>query len=357
MPRLGGLRIRFVLAMVLLLILGAACYQIGVSVWTSQKYNAACQALEQYDYVQAGEHLEKYLSYHPTDPAVLVLAAQTARRRGDFDEAVQRLRLAEKHGAPAEAVAIEQQLLRVQAGDLTDANALTQFCTDHPDGPEAALILEALIEGSFKKINVPLAKWCVELWLKNRPGTFDQARGLLWHGRLSEFSQDFPQALADYQQAVELAPEFLPARLRLVEALVREEPRQAIPHVEWLRQRGPDDAAVRFQTARLYRNLGQSEEAGKLLDALLAATPDKVPVLLERGRVAMDLNRSADAERWLVHAFSLAPEQREVNLALADCLRQAGRLDEAKPYQDKAQEIEARLNKKLEELTRAGSKK
>jgi len=248
-------------------------------------------------------------------------------------------------------------LLRVQAGDLSDAGALTQVCTERPDGPEAALILEALIEGSFKAFNVPLARWSVDLWLAHRPGPFDQAQGLLWHGRLSEFTQDFPQALADYQRAVELVPDSLPARLRLVDALLREEPRQAIPHLDWLRQRRPDNAEVRFETARLYRSLGQPEEAAQLLDAILAATPDKVPVLVERGRVAMDLNRSPDAERWLRHAVSLAPELREVHLALGDCLRQAGRLDEAKRHQDKAQEIETKLNKRLEELTRkAGNK-
>ncbi len=307
--------------------------------------------------LQADEHLERYLSYHPTDQAALVLAAQTARRRGDFDEAVRKLRLAERHGAPAEAVAMEKQLLRVQAGDLADAGPLTQVCTERPDGPEAALILEALIEGSLKAFNrssLPVAKWGVDLWLTHRPGTFDQAQGLIWHGRLSEFSQDFPQALEDYRQAVELAPDCVPARLRLVEALLREEPRQAIPHLDWLRQHRPDDVEVRFLTGRLCRNLGQPEEAGKLLDAILAATPDKVPVLVERGRVAMDLNRSEDAERWLKHALSLAPDQRDIHLAMADCLRQAGRLDEAKRHQDRAQEIEARL---LKELTRrAGSK-
>jgi tetratricopeptide (TPR) repeat protein len=350
MALLRDRRIRLVLASVLLIVVGAASYQIGVSFWTSRKYNAACEALEHFDYVQAGEHLERYLAYHPNDPAALLLSAQTARRRGDFDEADRKLSLAEKKGAPAQAVALENHLLRVQEGDLTEAGPLRQFCSDHPDGPEAALILEALIEGSLRAFNPPQAKWGVDFWLKHRPGTFDQAQGLTWHGRLSESVQDFPQALADYQQAVKLDPDRLQTRIRLVEALNREEPRQAIPHLEWLREHHPDDAEVRFQTARLCRNLGQTEQAGKLLDAILVATPDKVPVLLERGRVAMDLNRLQDAERWMKRALSLAPDQRDVNLAVADCLRQTGRLEEAERYRVKAQEIETRLTKKLADL-------
>jgi len=358
MPRLRDQRIRVILGIVVLMLVGAAIYQIGVSVYSNCKYNAACEALERHDFSQAGALLDHYLSFHPADPAALMLAAQTARRRGEFDEALRTLSLAEKHGAPADAVALERRLLRLQAGDLSDAGALTQFCTDHPDGPESALILEGLIEGSLRAFNLPLARWGVDVWLKHRLSTFDHAQGLIWHGRVSEFVQDFPQALADYQRAVELAPDRLQTRLRLVEALIREEPRQAIPHLEWLRQHHPDNAEVRFQTARLCRNLGQAEEASQLLDAILAITPDKEPVLLERGRVAMDLNQSADAERWLRHAVKLAPDQRDANLALADCLRQSGRLDEAKRFQDKAQEIETRLNKKLAELTgAAGDKK
>src|SRR5439155_25926020 len=126
----------------------------------------------------------------------------TARRQGNFDDAARRLRLAEKHGVPPEAIAMEMQLLRVQAGDLTDAGRLMQFCSESPAGPEAALILEGLIEGSLRVLNVPLAKWGVDLWLKHRPGKFDQAQGFVWRGRVSEFAQDFSQAAADYQKAI-----------------------------------------------------------------------------------------------------------------------------------------------------------
>lgn len=356
MLRLRDQRLRVVLAIALLLVIAVAGYQVSMSVWSSGKYNAAVQALDRHDYVQADEYLASYLAVHPTDPVALVLAAQTARRRGDFDGAARQLRLAEKHGAPAQAVATEKRLLRVQAGDLSDADSLAQVCTDHPDGPEAALILESLIEGSLRAVNLPRAKWGVDLWLTYRRDPRDQAHGLLWHGRLCEFTQDFPQTLLDYQKAVELAPDHVPARLRLVEALIREEPRQAVPHLDWLQQHRPNDAEVRFLTARWHRSLGQPEEAAQVLDAILASAPEKAPVLVERGRVAMDLNRSADAERWLRHALALAPEQRDTNLAVADCLRQAGRLDEAKRYQDKAQEIEAGLTKKLAELRRTQGK-
>jgi tetratricopeptide (TPR) repeat protein len=111
---------------------------------------------------------------------------------------------------------------------------------------------------------------------------------------------------------------------------------------------------VRLLSARLHRNLSQPEEAARLLDEVLAAEPNRVPALIERARVAMDLNKLPDAERWLLRARELAPDQRDVNVALADCLRQALRFDEADHYQKRAQEIEERLQKTLDAVRKKG---
>ena len=266
------------------------------------------------------------------------------------------MRAAEQHGASSEAVETERRLLRLQQGDLADASRLVQFCSAHPDGPDAALALEVLIEGNLQAFNLVGARWAIDQWLAHRPGPFDQAQGLVWKGRADAFAQDSAQARADFVQAVELAPEHTQARIRLVEVLIREEPKLAPPHLEWLTRRRPGDPEVRLLTARLHRTLGQTEEAGRLLDALLDSSPDMVSALVERARVAMDLNRPQEAVRWLRDALSLAAGLREVNLALADCLRQSGQLDEAKRFQDAVQAIDARLNKALEDKARTGGR-
>ncbi len=354
MLRLRDRRVRISLVVVLVLLLGLSAYPIGRRVWASREYDAAGKALERYDYWQASAHLENYLSVCPTNSDGLFLAAQTARRRGDFNEAQRRLRQAEKHGAAAEAVATERQLLRLHQGDLTDVSSLARFCSDHPDDPEAVLAFEVMIEGNLRAFNLNGARWAIDLWLAYHPGPLDQAQGLVWRGRTNEFAQDSAQARADFERAVELAPEHAQARIHLVEVLLRAEPNKAAPHLEWLSSRRPGDPEVRLQTARLHRTLGQPEEAGRLLDAILESTPEMVSALVERGRIALDLNRPQDAERWLRRALALAPGLREVNLALGDCLRQLGQLDEAKHYQDVVQEIDAKLSKALEEKTRKG---
>jgi predicted Zn-dependent protease len=353
MVRVRDQRVRIVLVVGLLVVIGYFAYRAGVSIWTTRQYDAASQALERYDYPQAAQHLDRLLAVEPTDPPGLILAAQTARRQGKFDDAARRLSLAAKHGVAREVIAMEERLLALQSGDLSDVERLTQICEEAPAGPEAALLLEAIIEGSLKAFNLRLAKWGIDLWLTHRSKPFDQAQGLLWHGRFSEFMQDLPQATADYQKAAELAPECWPARIRLVESLLRDDPRRAMPHLDALRKDRPNDPEVRFLTARLCREIGQPEEAVASLDAILVADPDNVKFLLERARVAMDLRQGKEAERSLDRALALASDRREVNIAMADFLRFSGRLDEAKTYQDRAQAIEARLDKKLKELTNA----
>ena len=53
--------------------------------------------------------------------------------------------------------------------------------------------------------------------------------------------------------------------------------------------------------------MGQLEEARQLLDAMLADDPDRAPVLLERGRLALDMKQPAEAEAWLRRAVARAP--------------------------------------------------
>ena len=50
-------------------------------------------------------------------------------------------------GLDAEHVAVERDLLHVQLGNLAAADRLAAFCAENPQSPEAAMALEALIEG------------------------------------------------------------------------------------------------------------------------------------------------------------------------------------------------------------------
>src|ERR1700677_2234856 len=165
MPRLRDQRVRLVLIVILLLLIGVATYRTGVSIWAHHQYHAALQALEQYDFAVADAHLQKYLAVYPSDADVLLQSARTARRRSDFHQAVRQLKEAEKYGAAAEPVFVERQLLHLQTGDLTYAARFKKECADNPGAEETTWVLEALIEGaSLHPRTLGLAKWGVDFW-------------------------------------------------------------------------------------------------------------------------------------------------------------------------------------------------
>jgi cytochrome c-type biogenesis protein CcmH/NrfG len=80
--------------LVAILVIGAAwAGMILVSAWkTRQKREAAEKALAENDLDQAQEQLTKYLQARPRDSNALLLAARTARRRGDLQAFEQHLR-------------------------------------------------------------------------------------------------------------------------------------------------------------------------------------------------------------------------------------------------------------------------
>lgn len=336
-------RVRIAFLVILLLLGGWGAYHASILFRANQHYRLAKKALDRCEYKEASSHLENYLVLRPRDGDTKLLAGQTARRGGNFKQADKYLRAAQALGVDRHAILAEGNLLEVQSGNLRNAGSLINFCQKQPGSPETALVLEALIEGSLRSLDLLVANWSVNLWLKNRPAEFDQARGLVWRGRLLELTSDGPRALADYRKAVELAPSFVPARLHLTQFLLGFEPTAAAVELEWLRQRLPDDPDVGLLTARWHRNLGRPEEAVPLLDEVLAHDPERVPALLERGRVAIDLNRLAEAEGFLRRALHRAADPRDTLVALGDCLRLAGRLEEAQVYQEQAQKTQSAL--------------
>jgi tetratricopeptide (TPR) repeat protein len=142
----------------------------------------------------------------------------------------------------------------------------------------------------------------------------------------------------------------LPARLRVAEAQLREDPRRATPDIDWLKQNASRDPSARLLIGRHHRRLSRPEEAARVLDELLDGDPNHVPALVERARVAMDLNQASAAERWLERALDLDAQNRDVNVAMADCLRLLSRIEEAERFQKRAKEIEDRLQKQLDDM-------
>jgi len=287
---------------------------------------AAEQALDRRDYPAARRELAAYLQAWPESGRAHFLAARAARRLRLYDEAEDHLRACERLKWDPQAVALERVLADVQRGEMKAEPFLwDRVEAGDADAPE---ILEVLTQYYLDDYQLMRAKDCLDRYLRLRP---DDLHALLGRAYIWERLLYFADAAKDYRRAVERHPDDDPARLRLAKnLLITGEPAEALTHFERLAAHHPDDPEVRLGLAQCRRRLGDAEAAQRLLDGLLAERPDDAAVLAERGLVALNQNRPAEAEGFLRKAVAAAPSDREANYNLYQSLLRQGKDDEAK---------------------------
>jgi pentatricopeptide repeat protein len=281
---------------------------------------------------------------------------------------LEHLRWCRKSADLREAVDLEYRLIRLNESDLIEAEALLAQCFAHTQDDNTPLILEAVIPSNLKLLSAATTlgllpkdelvepymartRRAVDLWLELRPGPFDQAEGLVWRGQLEKFAKE-EKALADFRKALDLNPNHFDAAMHLAMYVFETDPEQAIASFERLNQRYPENALVRYYLASAYRAMGRLEKARQFFDEMLAANPNEVSALIERGYLSLDQQEVEDAERRFRRALELAPGNARGYLALSCCLQLRGNEREAKPYREKFQQLEAEEKRGREKAAR-----
>ncbi len=352
-------RLALVAALVCLLALAAVGYQFARRASARRHAEEAEQALERRDFAAASSQFQMYLEICPDDLLVRLQAARTARRQGAFPDVVRHLRLYEERHGRSDESALEMQLARLQDGDLKDADALLSSCLAHPEAPDTPFILEAIIEGTLKVLapehtfeltrpanavrkvlkETTRTHQAVELWLRLRPGKADQVQGLVWSGRASEAANDHDQAVADLQRALEIDPEHFQARLSLAFFIAQQNPKESADHLERLHRRDPGNQPLCYYLASTLRDLGEVEEARRLLEEMLASDPNQPSALAELGELDLDTDRIESAERLLRRALELRPDEPKFNLSLSRALNRVGKTSEARYYEERSEQL------------------
>jgi Tfp pilus assembly protein PilF len=339
------------LTVVLVVLIGAP---VGLYYWNQRAASGdhltlAKDAIERRDFPTALRELDLFLTQMPKHTEARLLAAQTARRAGQFDRADQHLRVFRDLGGSREEADLELELRASQTGAKVDnAVQVLAFCRANPNNPATGAMLEALAQGLLARPNPPLAIQCLDLWLARSLSAADQAQGHVWRGQALDMQGLAPEAAVDYRQALTLAPSHSEARLRLAQFLTRDNPSEARAILEQLLTEAPDRAEVRLHLARCYRLLGELAKAAQYLETLRVEVPDDLNVLIEAGALAIDQGNPAAAEPLLRQAVILAPQRRDPNMELLRCLRALRKDDEAKKQQAKVQEIDDEIQRKID---------
>ena len=354
----GGFKIKVALLLSLVVGVAYAAYRLEQRHAFDRSLEAAEDAIARRNFVEAGDHLEKCLAIRSDDPVLHLLAARTARRRGDIATTLRELKAFTQNQGSATELRDEQRLLDIQQGiDRDSTEMLLERCLNDSRDPETYLALEVaiaanvsrlegaynsgmtLVEGPAEAMRVKTER-AVALWSQLRAGRADRAQGFVWRGRI-RFLVDPAAGVVDFRSALELDSEHFEARLQLAAALEDYNPREAVQHLEILRERQPRNKQVRMLLAHYRRSLGQFSEAAQILDEVLAGSPDDAAALLERGKTALDAGRFEDAALFLRRAVVAAPNEPFVHLALSRALHLSGKEGEAQLHQQRYNEIES----------------
>jgi tetratricopeptide (TPR) repeat protein len=312
-------------------------YQGGRYLWARVHFHAAQQALEQRAWAKAQKHLEACLRAWPHSPAVHLLAARAARRLELLDQAEQHLKACQNSEAEEiNAFRVERALLRVHRGELPAVEGFLRFCIEQND-PDTVEILDILSAGLILNYRVHEAQLCLDDLLRRQPNHFD---ALVRRGWTAQSMSRYADAVQYLTKALALRSDVDSVRLSLAElqvALGRFTDAQV--HFEQLCERQPDNPSVLFGLARCLAGTGRKEQALQLLDRLLAPNPNDWKALGERGWLAVELDRPAEAETYLRRAAALAPPDLPLLIRLAECLRLLGKEDQARVYREKADRL------------------
>jgi tetratricopeptide (TPR) repeat protein len=304
--------------------------------------HAGRSALESYHNPQAVRHLQTCLAAWPDDAEVLLLAARAARRAQSYEEAERFLEKRQKARGLDDAGSFEQLLLAAERS----VDQVADVCRRHVEQghPDAPLILEALTRGYLRQYRLAEARYCLDRWLKSQP---DNPQALCLQGLLQlDYQQARAAAVDTYRRAVQLDPEHEEARLGLAIALLEIKSfGEAVEHLEWLRERQPDNLRVQVGLAECRDGLGEGAAAVQMLDAVLARQPGFAPALSLRGRLARQNGEHEAAEAWLRQAVARRPGDYRARYNLSLCLRNNGKEAEAEEHKRQLKQMEDGLKR------------
>jgi Tfp pilus assembly protein PilF len=315
--------------------------------WAERHFQTAKKALARRDFSQAQEHLTLCAKVWPWGAETRLLQARAARLVGEYDQAEAYLRECTELGGASEAVLLERLLCRVQQGMLANVEKqlVARVLQDHPD---TILILEVLTPAYLANYQLLQAQECVRRWLEREP---DCVRAWALRAKVFERSKNQDEVRVSYLRLVELDPENLDARMTLAGLLTDFDPRQALDHYAYVRDRRGDSPSLLTGLARCQMNLGHPEEARPLLDAVLADHPNDWVALSERARLAQATGSEEEAERFFRRAAAIKPNEVDLLHGLHACLVRLGKQQEADEVRLRLERVKADLAK-ISDLTR-----
>jgi Tfp pilus assembly protein PilF len=337
------------LAGILLLIalIGLGGLMIGPDLWARYHIRATHSALSKQDYDRAWNHVQKALQGRPRSADLHLLAAQVARRSEHMAEAQQHLeKCFELQSGISEPLQIERMMLAAQMGRAeTVVEPLFDYVRN--DHPSSALILESLCMGFRQLKSGHMAARFAGMWLEREP---DNVQALTCHGVCFGELGNFTAAGKDFERAFQIAPDHPGCRLNL--GIVRLEMAQFRTAAELFEQvvaAEPDNTSALLGLAQCKVAMNEHEQAQAILDGMIEREQEGADVLVERGKVALQLGQPDVALKWTRKAYEKDPYHHTALYQLELCFRIQGKTKEANEIGQQLVHLEEEM-RRLQEL-------
>lgn len=344
------IRHRPILATVSALFVAAAA-AFAVREYARSKWRAAEAALAAGNPKEAYARLAVPLAVWRWDPTVQVVAGRAARMAGELRTAEAHLNRSLKlSGGATEAAQLEFFLLRIQTGEV-DRVVGPLIDAVEKGHPESELILETLSIAYINTLRYKPAYACLTRWIEIAP---DTAKAYQYRGWVLERLSQPKDAAVDYRKVLELDPASIPVRLRVAEMLLEDHnPPEALPHLEQLYARVPDNPLVQARLGMCRFLQGDMAEARRLMEAAEPNLPMDPVLAIHLAKLDLQEGRWAEAERRLRKVVDNDPSDSEAFYTLITAVRGQGRNGEAealvKEY-DRASAAIDRINKFLKDV-------
>lgn len=164
-------------------------------------------------------------------------------------------------------------------------------------------------------------------------GHYNLANALLRLGRTEE-------AVTHYEKALEIYPKNIPARYNLASVLVQSgRVDEGIAHYRKALELNPKNAAAHNNLGVTLLRLGRAEEAAAHFRQALALDPNNAQANYNLANTLVQNNRLEEAVTHYKRALQSDPRNAAAHDRLSKALRQLGRVDEADAHAARAREI------------------
>jgi tetratricopeptide (TPR) repeat protein len=297
---------------------------------------------------EALESLEFALRYHPWWIQARNDACAAARQAGKHKKAWDHLaKLEEQIGGVPPLGVLHWELIHASMGDLqiVEADLLDLW---RRGGPESQEIASALIEGYIRMFRLPDALAISGEWLTRNP---ESLRALVLRAEAWYRSRSPDNAVEALLEVVTIDPGQTSSRLHLALSLLdKARYDEALKHFDTLATHGPLDGLVESRRARCLHMLGREKQARALLAESMKSLPNDYRLYSTLGQIELLTGHDGEAESAFRKVLEIQESDYLGNFSLSQSLKRQGKGDEAKKFQDRAEQIKSGLER-LNEIT------